>query len=55
MPNKYLPGLAEDDRMDYGEERLITLGLLAGRLIVIARSPRDEGKRIISPEKGEPT
>ncbi len=32
----------EDDRMDYGEERLITLGLLVGRLVVIAHSPRDE-------------
>jgi uncharacterized DUF497 family protein len=29
----------EDDRFDYGEERLITLGLLAGRLVVIAHSP----------------
>jgi len=25
----------EDDRFDYGEERLLTLGLLAGRLVVI--------------------
>ena len=45
----------EDDRFDYGEERLITLGLLAGRLVVIAHSPRDEGTRIISLEEGEPT
>jgi uncharacterized DUF497 family protein len=42
----------EDDRLDYGEERLITLGLLAGRLVVIAHSPRDEGTRIISIRKG---
>ena len=42
----------EDDRMDYGEERLITLALLAGRLIVIAHSPRDQGPRIISMRKG---
>ena len=27
-----------DDRFDYGEERLITLGLLAGRLVVIAHA-----------------
>jgi uncharacterized DUF497 family protein len=26
----------EDDRFDYGEERLITLGLLAGRPVIIA-------------------
>ena len=38
-----------DDRFDY--ERLITLGFLAGRLIVIAHSPRDDGTRIISIRK----
>jgi uncharacterized protein len=42
----------EDDRFDYGEERLITLGLLAGRLVVIAHAPGDEGTRIISMRKG---
>ena len=41
-----------DDRFDYGEERCITLGLLAGRLVVIAHAPRDEGMRIISMRKG---
>ena len=41
-----------DDRFDYGEERLITLGHLAGRLVVIAHAPRDEGTRIISMRKG---
>ena len=42
----------EDDRFDYGEERLVTLGLLAGRVVVIAHAPRDEGTRIISMRKG---
>jgi uncharacterized DUF497 family protein len=42
----------EDDRFDYGEKRLITLGLLARRLVVIAHSPRDERTRIISMRKG---
>lgn len=42
----------EDDRFAYGEERLVTLGLLAGRLVVIAHAPRDEGTRIISMRKG---
>lgn len=37
-----------DDRADYGEPRLITLGLLAGRLVVIAHSPRDGKTRVIS-------
>ena len=41
-----------DDRFDYGEERLISLGQLAGRLVVIAHAPRDEGTRIISMRKG---
>src|SRR5271157_834668 len=41
-----------DDRFDYGEERLITLGLLAGRLVVIAHVMGDEGARIISMRKG---
>ena len=45
----------EDDRFTYGEERLITLGLLAGRLVVIAHAPRDDATRIISIEKGKPT
>jgi uncharacterized DUF497 family protein len=42
----------EDDRFSYGKERLITLGLLAGRVVVIAHAPRDEGTRIISMRKG---
>ena len=41
----------EDDRFDYGEERLITLGLLAGQPVIIAHSQRDEGTRIISIRK----
>ena len=41
-----------DDRFAYGEERLITLGLLAGRLVVIAHTPRDGGTRIIPTGKG---
>jgi uncharacterized DUF497 family protein len=42
----------EDDRFAYGEERLITLGPLAGRLVVIAHASRDEATRIISMRKG---
>jgi uncharacterized DUF497 family protein len=42
----------EDDRFDYGEERLITLGLLAGRLVVVVHAPFDDGTRIISMRKG---
>jgi uncharacterized protein len=44
----------EDNRFACGEERLITLGLLAERLVVIAHAPPDEGTRIISIRKGNP-
>lgn len=41
-----------DDRFDYGEERFITLGLLIGRVVVIAHAPRgDDITRIISMRK----
>ena len=41
-----------DSRFDYGEERLITLGLLAGRVVIIAHAPRgDDTTRIISMRK----
>ena len=41
----------EDSRFDYGEERLITLGLLAGRVVIIAHAQRGEATRIISMRK----
>lgn len=41
----------EDDRFEYGEQRLVSLGLLGGRLVVIAHAPRDRGTRIISMRK----
>ena len=37
-----------DDRFDYGEERFVTLGLLAGRQVAIAHAPRGGATRIIS-------
>lgn len=40
-----------DERQAYGEPRFITLGLLAGRMVFIAWTPRDGGKRIISMRK----
>ncbi len=38
----------EDDRADYGERRLITLGGLAGRIVLVVHTPRGESTRIIS-------
>ena len=41
----------EDARFNYGEPRLITFGLLEGRVVVIAHTPRGERTRIISMRK----
>lgn len=41
----------EDDRFDYGEQRFITIGRLAGRMMVIAWTPRGAARRIISMRK----
>jgi uncharacterized DUF497 family protein len=41
-----------DRRFDYGEKGYITLGLLAGRVVIIAHAPRgDATTRIISMRK----
>jgi uncharacterized DUF497 family protein len=40
-----------DDRFDYGETRFITLGLLSGRVVVIAHTETHEVMRIISVRK----
>jgi uncharacterized DUF497 family protein len=40
-----------DDRFDYGETRFITLGLLSGRVVVIAHTETREVIRIISVRK----
>ena len=41
----------EDNRAGYGEWRLITLGKLAGRVVVIAHTPREGRTRVISMRK----
>jgi hypothetical protein len=41
----------EDRRFDYGEERLITSGLLEGRAVVVTHVRRGESTRIISMRK----
>jgi uncharacterized DUF497 family protein len=35
----------EDDRFDYGEQRFITLGVLAGRVVVVAHTMRGTTRR----------
>ena len=37
-----------DDRQDYGEDRFITAGHLAGRLVVLVWTPRGNARHIIS-------
>ena len=37
-----------DDRQDYGESRFQTYGFLAGRLIAIVWTPRENSRRVIS-------
>jgi uncharacterized DUF497 family protein len=40
-----------DDRFDYGEERIVTVGLLAGVVVVIVWTEREAGPHIISMRK----
>jgi uncharacterized DUF497 family protein len=43
-----------DDRFDYGEQRIITLGLANNRvLLVVTTEPDEEKTRIISARKAE--
>lgn len=43
----------EDTRQDYGEERIITFGLLEGRVVILIYTPRGESLRIISLRKAD--
>lgn len=43
----------EDRRFDYDEQRFITLGILGGKVIVIATAETDEEIRVISMRKAE--
>ena len=40
-----------DERFDYPEERYITVGLLAGRMVIVVWTPTEDGRRIISMRK----
>jgi uncharacterized DUF497 family protein len=41
----------EDERFSYGEKRMITVGMLHGRMVVIVWTPRGGARRIISMRK----
>ena len=40
-----------DDRRDYGETRITTIGLLRGRMIVVIWTKRDDDHHVISMRK----
>ena len=40
-----------DDRFDYGEERITTIGLLDGRMVVVVWTRRGEDRHVISMRK----
>jgi uncharacterized protein len=40
-----------DDREAYGEPRFITIGWLEDRMVMLAWTPRDESRRVISMRK----
>jgi uncharacterized DUF497 family protein len=41
----------QDDRWVYGETRLITIGLLRGRMVVLVWTPRGADRHVISMRK----
>ena len=41
----------EDDRQDYGETCMITVGWLRGRMVIVVWTPRDELRHVISMRK----
>lgn len=40
-----------DQRRDYGEPRIITAGLLRGRMVIVVWTPRGNGRHVISMRK----
>ena len=43
----------EDDRFDYGERRLVTLGLLDADVVIIVHTETEKEIRVISMRKGD--
>lgn len=43
-----------DNREDYGEDRYVILGMVDGRLLYVAYTPRGDNIRIISARGAEP-
>jgi uncharacterized DUF497 family protein len=53
MPRQYEgPTLtAKDQRVEYGEDRFQTVGLLEGRMVMIVWTPRGDARHVISMRK----
>jgi uncharacterized protein len=43
-----------DDREDYGEQRVMLLGMVGSRLLIVAHTSRGDKVRIISAREAEP-
>jgi uncharacterized protein len=43
-----------DDREEYGEDRFIVIGMVEGRLLLVANTLRDQAIRVISARGAEP-
>ena len=41
----------EDRRIDYGETRIVTVGHLGGRMVIVVWTPRGEARHVISMRK----
>ena len=41
----------EDDRFDYGERRVMTVGFLAGRMVIVGWTPRGADRHVFSMRK----
>jgi uncharacterized DUF497 family protein len=44
----------EDDRQSYGEQRLVSLGWVRNRVVVLVWTDREDGPRLISCREAEP-
>lgn len=42
---------APDDRRDYGETRIVTAGLLDGRMVIVVWTPRGDARHVMSMRK----
>ena len=40
-----------DERRDYGERRIVTVGLLRGRMVIVVWTPRGNGRHVFSMRK----